>query len=205
MKSATDVFSEWSQIGKDEGMETGHSPAVREILDAALLELSGRHFKAIDAGCGNGWVVRLLNNIPSCDEAIGVDGADSMIERAQTIDPQGKYILADLSTWNPESPIELVHSMEVLYYLEDIPKFLKRVHQHWLLADGVFAFGIDHYLENEDCHGWSEKVGVRMAMYSEIEWRKMVEGAGFKILRMFRAARTAEWAGTLSFILAKNH
>ena len=205
MKPATDVFSEWARIGKDAGMETGHAPAVNEILNAALSELNGRDFEAIDAGCGNGWVVRLLNNIPSCTRAMGVDGAESMIQRAQNIDALGTYTLADLSSWNPESPVDLVHSMEVLYYLEDIVDFLNRVNRYWLKSNGIFAFGIDHYFENEDSHSWSEKVGVRMAMYSENEWREMVENAGFNVLRMFRAAQTPEWPGTLSFILVKVH
>ena len=128
-----------------------------------------------------------------------------MIQRAQTIDALGTYTLADLSSWNPESPVDLVHSMEVLYYLEDIVDFLNRVNRYWLKSNGIFAFGIDHYFENEDSHGWSEKVGVRMAMYSENEWYEMVENAGFKVLRMFRAAQTPEWPGTLSFILVKVH
>ena len=127
-----------------------------------------------------------------------------MIERAQSIDIEGTYVQADLSIWNPQSPVDLVHSMEVLYYLDDIPTFLDNVNQDWLCKGGIFAFGIDHYLENEDCHGWSEKVGVRMAMYSQNEWKSMAESAGFEVIQMFRAAQTSEWAGTLSFILKKN-
>ena len=204
MRPATEVFSEWAQLGKDVGMETGHAPAVKEILEAAIEQFEGRDFTAIDAGCGNGWVVRLLNGMPNCTQAMGVDGATSMIERAKAIDIEGTYVQADLSMWNPQHPVELVHSMEVLYYLEDIPAFLNHVNQYWLNKDGIFAFGIDHYFENEDCHGWSEKVGVRMAMHSQNEWKNMVEDAGFEVIRMFRSAQTSEWAGTLSFILRKN-
>ena len=203
MRSATDVFSEWAQLGKDAGMESGHAPAVKEILSAAFDEWGVGEFCSIDAGCGNGWVVRMLKMMPNCVDSMGVDGATSMIERAHQIDPSGTYIGADLSTWNPDQPVDLVHSMEVLYYLENIQEFLNRVYTHWLSDNGIFAFGIDHYYENMDCHGWSEKVGVRMAMYSENEWRQMVEKSGFKIIRMFRAAQTQEWAGTLTFILKK--
>lgn len=203
MRAATDVFSEWAKLGKDAGMESGHAPAVKEILGAAFDEWGDGNFCSIDAGCGNGWVVRMLKMMPNCVDSMGVDGATSMIERAHQIDPSGTYIGADLSTWNPDEPVDLVHSMEVLYYLENIQEFLNRVYNHWLRDDGIFAFGIDHYYENLDCHGWSEKVGVRMAMYSENEWRQMVEKSGFKVIRMFRAAQTQEWAGTLTFILKK--
>mgnify|MGYP001264190809 CR=1 FL=1 len=88
-------------------------------------------------------------------------------------------------------------------FLDDIPAFLESVRNNWLQIDGIFAFGIDHYQENEACHGWSEKVGARMAMFSESEWRDMVEVAGFEILRMFRAAPSEEWVGTLA-IVARN-
>ena len=190
MRTATDVFSEWADIGKDAGMEKGHSPAVAEILNAAFDEMveSIHGFTAIDAGCGNGWVVRLLSSKGDCQSVIGVDGAESMISRAREIDPIGTYIHADLQSWSPKNPVDLVHSMEVLYYLDDIPGFLELVYNKWMIEGGIFAFGIDHYLENEACHGWSEKVGTKMAMYSESEWFEMVEAAGFENVQMFRAA-----------------
>ena len=205
MRTATDVFSEWADAGKDVGMEKGHSPAVSQILSAALEEIGGENpgFDAIDAGCGNGWVVRLLSSMDNCKSAIGVDGAVSMIARACEIDPDGEYVHADLQTWSPETPVDLVHSMEVLYYLEDIPNFLSHVGNQWLREGGIFAFGIDHYLENVSCHGWSEKVGTRMAMHSEAEWLEMVEEAGFTILQMFRAAPGPERVGTLA-VIARN-
>ncbi|MDP6899618.1 MAG: class I SAM-dependent methyltransferase [Candidatus Thalassarchaeaceae archaeon] len=204
MRPPTDVFSEWADMGKDAGMESGHAPAVQEILAAAFEQMDENfEFDAVDAGCGNGWVVRLLSSRSDCKSAFGVDGAESMIARAREIDTAGEYYEADLETWVPNQPVDLVHSMEVLYYLNDIPGFLDSVRSKWLRDDGIFAFGIDHYQENEACHDWSEKVGVRMAMHSESEWRDMVEGAGFEILRMFRASPREDWAGTLA-IIARN-
>ena len=60
MRLATDVFSEWAQIGKDEGMEKGHASSVSEMLDFAFKEKTsiGKKFSFLDLGCGNGWVVR---------------------------------------------------------------------------------------------------------------------------------------------------
>ena len=59
---ATDLFSSWAKKGKDEGMAEAHSPAVNKILDRILV---GREsdFDFIDAGCGNGWVVRKVNSL----------------------------------------------------------------------------------------------------------------------------------------------
>ena len=33
---ATDVFSKWALMDKDEGMEKGHYPSVKAMLDIAL-------------------------------------------------------------------------------------------------------------------------------------------------------------------------
>ena len=203
MRPATEVFSEWAEKGKDVGMEHGHAPAVGEILAAAIAELDYGNFHAIDAGCGNGWVVRRLTSMKECQSAIGIDGAYAMIERAKEIDSDGTYIHADLVTWKPERPADLIHSMEVLYYLNDIPQFLESVNQYWLQKGGIFAFGIDHYLENENCHDWSEKVGTKMAMHSELEWREMVQNAGFEVVKMFRAAPRKDWIGTLALVARK--
>ena len=204
MRPAVDVFSEWADAGKDIGMENGHGPAVKQIITAAFeemnIEVIKRGFTSVDAGCGNGWVVRLLKERDDCAIAMGVDGAPSMIRNALKIDPDGMYTCADLMTWRPPEPVDFVHSMEVLYYLDDIPSMLRLIKDEWLVPGGIFAFGIDHYAENEDSISWPEKVGVRMATHSEQEWVSMVQQAGFEILKWFRAAATDDWAGTLSFI-----
>ena len=35
-KAATEVFSQWALIGKDEGMERGHAASVKAMLELAL-------------------------------------------------------------------------------------------------------------------------------------------------------------------------
>ena len=204
MRLAVDVFSEWADIGKDEGMARGHTPAVQEILNAAFDEMSPesieRGFSAIDAGCGNGWVVRSLKNNPSCSLAMGVDGAKSMIVRALEKDPEGLYFHADLMSWSPPEKVDIVHSMEVLYYLDNIPDFLENVRSKWLVKGGIFAFGVDHYLENKESLEWPEKVGVRMTTLSESEWVSLVNSSGLDVLKIFKANKNEEWPGTLVIV-----
>ncbi|MDP6856840.1 MAG: methyltransferase domain-containing protein [Candidatus Thalassarchaeaceae archaeon] len=204
MRPAVDVFGEWADVGKDEGMQKGHAPSVDEILTAALEEINEetiqRGFSAVDAGCGNGWVVRLLSEHENCTMAIGVDGAQSMVLRALEKDPEGMYFHQDLSKWSPPEMVDLVHSMEVLYYLDDILGFLNQVRREWLVQGGILAFGVDHYSENKDSLDWPEKVGVRMTTLSEEEWSELVAEAGFEVLRVFRANKTESWPGTLSII-----
>ena len=87
-KKATEIFSQWVLDGKDEGMEKNHSNAVNVMLD----ELVGSQtvpFSIIDAGCGNGWVVRKIINHSLCEKAIGVDGSKEMIDKARSLDSDG--------------------------------------------------------------------------------------------------------------------
>ena len=118
----TDVFGEWVELGRDEGMAMGHQQAVDHMLELALN--NRKLFSFIDAGCGNGWVVRQVAKLPQCVSAVGIDGAQQMIEKAKTIDSKNHYTLADLETWKPNSPVDIVHSMEVVYYLKDPFTFL---------------------------------------------------------------------------------
>ena len=42
MREAIDVFGEWAEVGKDEGMERGHAAAVEEMLSAGELLIRQR-------------------------------------------------------------------------------------------------------------------------------------------------------------------
>ena len=95
-RPATDVFHDWALVGKDEGMERGHSASVSEMLlfISQKVENSTKQFSAVDVGCGNGWVVRSLQSHENCEYAMGIDGAEAMIAKAKTIDEKTDYIHA---------------------------------------------------------------------------------------------------------------
>ncbi|GIS49558.1 MAG: hypothetical protein Ct9H90mP23_2300 [Methanobacteriota archaeon] len=62
--SAVDLFSSWAEMGKDEGMETGHAPSV-EFMISKSIPKQKVNFRN-DIGCGNGWLVRKLNTFDNC-------------------------------------------------------------------------------------------------------------------------------------------
>ena len=194
-RKATDVFSDWAKIGKDEGMERGHGPSVSAMLELALPKLRD-DFTAIDIGCGNGWVVRLLNDI-GASHAEGVDGAVEMINKAKEIDPKGLYSLATLPDWQPGKKFDFVHTMEFLYYLNKPEDFLKIVKENWMKEGGIFVAGVDHYLENEDSLTWPEHVGVHMTTYSINEWKDHMVNAGFSDVELHQVASSEKFVGTL--------
>jgi trans-aconitate methyltransferase len=183
------------------GMAEGHAPAVDEMLAAAMTALGPeRTFTAIDAGCGNGWNVRRLRQMQHCLAAIGIDGSAGMIAKARALDPQGTYVHADLTTWDPPHPVDLVVSMEVLYYVDDSAALLKRIAKRWLKPGGYAVIGIDHYEENAASLGWPAYVGTRMTTWPEARWLAALEAAGFRLVRTWRAAPKRNWAGTLAML-----
>jgi SAM-dependent methyltransferase len=202
MKQATDVFNDWAHRGKDEGMERGHGPAVREMLDLALGRvLSERDsFSFADLGCGNGWVVRLASRHDNCTKADGFDGAEHMIVKAKTIDSNNGYHLALFPQTKPPQQYDFIHSMEFIYYLHDPKQMLQLIHDEWLTEEGWVVIGIDHYAEHEESLGWPEALDVHMSTFSEREWIEMWKDVGFRDVHAWRANRTSDKPGTLAII-----
>ena len=77
-KIPIEVFGEWVSIGKDEDMEKDHEESVENMVSFATKDLT--NFSFIDAGCGNGWVVRSVASLPNCIQATGIDGALKMFD-----------------------------------------------------------------------------------------------------------------------------
>tara|TARA_B100000579_G_scaffold215047_1_gene175917 strand:- start:387 stop:1007 length:621 start_codon:yes stop_codon:yes gene_type:complete len=206
MQKAVDVFGAWAEQGKDIGMEKGHATAVSEMLDFAIKEreLLDKNFSFLDLGCGNGWAVRKVAENSKCSDAHGIDGAAQMIAKAREQGDSEEYILANIDEHEPIQTYDLIHSMEVLYYLENPAAILKKIANSWLNEGGRLIVGIDLYHENSDSHSWEAKVGTRMLMLKEAEWTDFFRQAGFSDIESWRANQTREWAGTLVLTGKKN-
>ena len=196
LHSPIEFFGKWAETGKDTGMEKGHAESVEFMLEKVISDIKVG-FSFIDAGCGNGWVVRKMNEHPLCHSATGIDGAKQMIKKANSIDPLGNYICDDLLNWNPLEPVDVVHSMEVLYYLQ-IPKILiSNIFENWLKPGGKFIFGIDHYLENPNSLEWPRELRVYMNTLSINNWIELMELAGFIKISTYKIGEKNDWQGTL--------
>lgn len=195
-RTPTTVFGEWAERGRDEGMAKGHQQAVDHMLGLVLSDQKA--FSFLDAGCGNGWVVRQVSQHPKCVSAAGVDGAHQMTNKAQNDDSVNSYTCADLDNWKPNSPVDIVHSMEVVYYLKDPFTFLQNVYNSWLTTNGVLILGLDFYKENTVSHSWPEDCGVSiMHLFSESQWVGLFRKAGFKEVESTRFGAKENWSGTL--------
>ena len=199
MRKATDVFGEWAEKGKDIGMEKGHATAVDEMVTFALKERKkiGKNFSFLDLGCGNGWVVRNVSNDSLCNRAVGIDGAKQMIANAESRGGVTEYIFANINSFSSPEKYDVIHSMEVLYYLEDPSNIIKKISDSWLNDGGRLIVGLDHYYENKDSHSWEEDVGTPMLMLKAKEWVRIFEMAGLEEVESWHANKRADWVGTL--------
>mgnify|MGYP006259783733 CR=1 FL=1 len=96
MKSPIETFTNWVKTGKDEGMEKNHKEPVKKMIE--LILSSNKQFSIIDAGCGNGWAVRLISSNKNCLVASGVAGSKLMIKKAKKI-YRKRYMYAHLWRW----------------------------------------------------------------------------------------------------------
>ena len=178
------------------GWKKNHHNSVKNMLEFALNKRED--FTFIDAGCGTGWVVRLVSKMKNCFSSCGVDGSIKMINKARGVDTINRYFCGNLISWKPNSKKDIVHSMEVLYYFKNPKDVLKNIHDNWLNTKGLFIMGIDFYFENHYSHDWPFKTNIdTMKLLGEIEWKKLFENVGFKNVRSWRVGKKENWEGTL--------
>jgi len=199
MRIATDVFGEWAEKGKDIGMEKGHALAVEDMISFATQERTNlkRNFSFLDLGCGNGWVVRMLENNQLCVRSVGIDGAKQMIEKAGEDTSKSEFLLENIDTYISPDKFDLIHSMEVLYYLENPALTVKKIADSWLNEGGRLIAGVDLYYENQESHSWEDRVGTKMMMLKEAEWMEIFSSAGLQEVESWRSNQSQDWAGTL--------
>ena len=120
-----------------------------------------------------------------------------MITNAESRGGNAEYILANINSFNSTERYDVIHSMEVLYYLEDPSGIVRKISDSWLNKGGRLIVGLDHYYENTESHSWQEKVGTQMLMLKESEWVQIFEMAGFDEVKSWHSNKHTDWAGTL--------
>jgi trans-aconitate 2-methyltransferase len=95
-------------------------PAI-DLLSRIALDAPKRVY---DLGCGAGNVTRLLAARWPQAHMVGVDSSAAMLEKAGTDkSPAGapaiEWVQADLATWKPDTPPDLIYSNAALHWLDD--------------------------------------------------------------------------------------
>jgi SAM-dependent methyltransferase len=202
------VFDDWAGTGRDQGLEEGHLPAVRDTFERWDWSETDRF---LDVGCGNGYAVRLAAELAPEGQATGIDISEEMIRRARALTEDSariEYLHTALEDADLEAAsFDKVFSMEAIYYLPDVGAGLARIHD-LLRPGGSTAILMDFYAENTAVHHWPEKLGVPMTLLGEADYARLAREAGFPEVRTdrFRRPGAGGWAeeeGTLRLWAAR--
>jgi ubiquinone/menaquinone biosynthesis C-methylase UbiE len=172
-------FNEWARAGKGESMEKGHRPIGEQAIALMRVDRDGR---ILDVGCGSGWATRLMAQRATEGRVVGIDISDEMVELARSSSgnmPNVEFHVASAEAL-PFSSDEFTHafSMESLYYYADISAALTEIHRV-LRPKGQLAIVVDLYLENVASHQWVEQLNVPVQLLSSLQYRMLLETAGF--------------------------
>lgn len=72
----------------------------------------------VDLGCGPGHLTRLLKARWPSARVAGVDHSPDMLARAAAEAPELAWYAADLATWRPEAPVDLLFANASLHWLD---------------------------------------------------------------------------------------
>ncbi|MEQ1888238.1 MAG: methyltransferase domain-containing protein [Alphaproteobacteria bacterium] len=87
----------------------------RELLGRIALESPA---SIADLGCGPGNSTQALRSRWAHADILGVDNSPQMLARARVDGPDARWLEADLKTWRPDHPVDLVYSNATLQWLD---------------------------------------------------------------------------------------
>ncbi|MBP2315155.1 methyltransferase domain-containing protein [Azospirillum soli] len=172
-------------------------------LAAALPSLDPK--TVVDLGCGGGHLARLLaERWPNAD-VLGVDNSPAMLKWAEGTASRVRWQRADLRTWRPHWPVDLLISNAALHWLDDherlFPELLETLApggvlavqmprnfdapSHTLLyetaAEGPWAAKLDKALRHKPVHApqdyydWLSPLAKRVDIW-ETEYLQVLNG-----------------------------
>ncbi|WP_454745024.1 trans-aconitate 2-methyltransferase [Ciceribacter selenitireducens] len=127
----------------------------RDLLAQVPLPTAER---AYDLGCGPGNSTELLIERFGTGAVTGLDSDADMLDKARARLPGTPFVKADLSTWRPEAPADLLYANAVLQWLPDHLSLMESLIGH-LAPGGVLAVQMPDNLD-EPTHLLMEETGA---------------------------------------------
>ncbi len=112
----------------------------RELLARIAL---GRPSGIVDLGCGPGNSTQALRDRWTDADILGVDNSPQMLSRAKTDCPNARWLEADLTSWRPTSPVDLIYSNATLQWLDGHARLFPALMSHVAEA-GALAVQMPH-------------------------------------------------------------
>lgn len=103
----------------------------------------------VDLGCGPGNLTRTLIERWPAAHVVGVDNSPEMLEQARSLAIPGRldFVQADISSWSPETPIDLIVSNAAFQWVPDHEVIFPRL-ARMLSAGGTLAVQMPYHFQN---------------------------------------------------------
>jgi ubiquinone/menaquinone biosynthesis C-methylase UbiE len=173
-------FNRWADAGKGESMEHDHWPITKPVVERMNIAPTDN---ILDAGCGAGWLSRILATRASEGRVVGMDISDEMVRHArqESIDHGNAVFIVGAAEEIPWESNFFDHaiSVESSYYWPDPNKGLRELNR--VLRDKAKLWIlINYFQDNPYCHQWAEKLQVPVNLKSAEEWKQMFREANFE-------------------------
>ncbi len=111
---------------------------MRPALELLTRVPVSRADRVVDLGCGIGDVTRLLAQRWPDASVVGVDSSSTMLERAAGTPSRIEWIRADVGSWAPARPVDVLYSNAALHWVADhdglLPKLVESLAEGGALA-----------------------------------------------------------------------
>lgn len=114
----------------------------RPFLDL-IARIDVTPYSIVDLGCGPGQLTPVLQERWPHAMILGIDSSAKMIETASRRDggPSVSYVQADVATWEPAAPVDLIVSNAMFHWVPDQLDVIRRLAGH-VAPGGAFALQV---------------------------------------------------------------
>jgi trans-aconitate 2-methyltransferase len=125
-----------------------------------------------DLGCGPGNLTRALAEHWPSAHVVGVDNSPEMLGQAKPLSISGRlhFVQADIASWSPDKPVDLIVSNAALQWVSDHEVLLARLAK-MLAPDGTLALQMPYHFENP------AHLAIEEAK-ADPRWRAALQGVG---------------------------
>lgn len=134
-----------------------------ELLARVPVEKAHR---VLDLGCGPGNSTELLSDRWPFAQVRGVDSSPEMLARARRDLPTAEFVEADLQSYRPEQPVDVMFANASLHWLPEHEQLIPALFAH-VAEDGALAFQVpcnfdapSHRLMRELPGPWSPRTAA---------------------------------------------
>jgi trans-aconitate 2-methyltransferase len=127
-----------------------------------------------DLGCGPGNLTRNLSERWPTARVLGVDNSPEMLEQARSLEIAGRldFLQADIRSWSPDEPVDLIVSNAAFQWVNDHAALLARL-VTFLSSAGTLAVQMPYHFQNP-AHLAIEAIKV------DPRWRESLWGVGLQ-------------------------